>query len=335
MMQFAFRPIKEGRDAMDGNDKYRLPLKPIGMRANGGRQFDPADKKRLVLECLKPGVSVAGIAVANGLNPNLVRKWITDHRKKQGDRQSPASPASSAFIEIVAACEPIKAISAFTGTEAQSVGHHAAAACVRSAGLFESGAPGDIAPEDVTPLLEASLDALTASVLKAMVERHPELDPIIVQRTLDRHRRLPGCGIDGGEGRAVEQGSRPERERMELPDIDDISRQEAGVASCATRMETSLSNEAKRYLRTDEAALFLGLSVRTMEKHRCYGTGPIYRKLGGRVVYALADLEHWANRGILSSTSDSTAIRAAIPKYRTNSPQVANDRRSANNDSCD
>ncbi|WP_245581990.1 helix-turn-helix transcriptional regulator [Phyllobacterium phragmitis] len=100
-------------------------------------------------------------------------------------------------------------------------------------------------------------------------------------------------------------------------------------------METSLSNEAKRYLRTDEAALFLGLSVRTMEKHRCYGTGPIYRKLGGRVVYALADLEHWANRGILSSTSDSTAIRAAIPKYRTNSPQVANDRRSANNDSCD
>ena len=42
-----------------------------------------------------------------------------------------------------------------------------------------------------------------------------------------------------------------------------------------------------RYLRTQEAARFLGLSERTLEKHRTYGTGPAYRKLGGRVVYAI------------------------------------------------
>ena len=41
-----------------------------------------------------------------------------------------------------------------------------------------------------------------------------------------------------------------------------------------------------RFLRTSEAAQFLGLSGRTLEKHRTYGTGPAYRKLGGRVVYA-------------------------------------------------
>ncbi|WP_439605149.1 helix-turn-helix transcriptional regulator, partial [Shinella sp.] len=45
-----------------------------------------------------------------------------------------------------------------------------------------------------------------------------------------------------------------------------------------------------RYLRTPEAARFLGLSGRTLEKHRTYGTGPVYRKLGGRIVYALDDL---------------------------------------------
>ena len=45
-----------------------------------------------------------------------------------------------------------------------------------------------------------------------------------------------------------------------------------------------------RYLRTPEAARFLSLSGRTLEKHRTYGTGPAYRKLGGRVVYALEDL---------------------------------------------
>ena len=59
-----------------------------------------------------------------------------------------------------------------------------------------------------------------------------------------------------------------------------------------------------RFLRTPEAARFLGLSGRTLEKHRTYGTGPTYRKIGGRVVYALPDLQSWADRGTKSSTSD-------------------------------
>ena len=59
-----------------------------------------------------------------------------------------------------------------------------------------------------------------------------------------------------------------------------------------------------RYLRTKEAARFLGLSPRTLEKHRTYGTGPRYSKLGGRVVYSLDDLQEWANRGLKTSTSD-------------------------------
>ena len=60
----------------------------------------------------------------------------------------------------------------------------------------------------------------------------------------------------------------------------------------------------QRFLRTPEAARFLGLSDRTLEKHRTYGTGPAYRKLGGRVVYALEDLKAWADRGFVTSTSD-------------------------------
>jgi predicted DNA-binding transcriptional regulator AlpA len=61
-----------------------------------------------------------------------------------------------------------------------------------------------------------------------------------------------------------------------------------------------------RYLRTPEAARFLGLSGRTLEKHRTYGTGPKYSKIGGRVVYALEDLQAWVSRGEKSSTSDIT-----------------------------
>lgn len=60
----------------------------------------------------------------------------------------------------------------------------------------------------------------------------------------------------------------------------------------------------QRFLRTPEAARFLGLSDRTLEKHRTYGTGPAYRKLGGRVVYSIDDLQAWTERGAVTSTSD-------------------------------
>ena len=62
-------------------------------------------------------------------------------------------------------------------------------------------------------------------------------------------------------------------------------------------MAEKAANLPPRYLRTQEAARFLGLSERTLEKHRTYGTGPTYRKLGGRVVYSVDDLETWTARG--------------------------------------
>ncbi len=69
-------------------------------------------------------------------------------------------------------------------------------------------------------------------------------------------------------------------------------------------MKPDISDLPPRFLRTPEAALFLGLSGRTLEKHRSYGTGPAYRKLGGRVVYAIDDLQAWAERGAVTSTAD-------------------------------
>lgn len=59
-----------------------------------------------------------------------------------------------------------------------------------------------------------------------------------------------------------------------------------------------------RFLKTPDAAVHLGLSPRTLEKHRCYGTGPVFRKLGGRIVYAIIDLDAWAELGARRSTSD-------------------------------
>lgn len=69
-------------------------------------------------------------------------------------------------------------------------------------------------------------------------------------------------------------------------------------------MNTTSSRVTPRFVRTHDAATFLGLSGRTLEKHRCTGTGPVFRKLGGRVVYAIDDLEAWAAERSRNSTSD-------------------------------
>ena len=69
-----------------------------------------------------------------------------------------------------------------------------------------------------------------------------------------------------------------------------------------------------RYLRTPEAARFLGLSGRTLEKHRTFGTGPAYRKIGGRVVYRVEDLQRWADLGLRISTSDPGTAQVRVPK---------------------
>jgi predicted DNA-binding transcriptional regulator AlpA len=71
-----------------------------------------------------------------------------------------------------------------------------------------------------------------------------------------------------------------------------------------------------RFVRTQQAAALLGLSHRTLEKHRTYGTGPVYRKLGGRVLYALEDLQAWADHGARMSTSDPNAQEVLPAKRR-------------------
>jgi predicted DNA-binding transcriptional regulator AlpA len=83
---------------------------------------------------------------------------------------------------------------------------------------------------------------------------------------------------------------------------------------------TNLAGLPPRFLRTPEAADFLGLSSRTLEKHRTYGTGPAYRKLGGRVVYALDDLKAWADRGAVTSTSDP---RGSVLPAKRHDPATA------------
>ena len=60
-----------------------------------------------------------------------------------------------------------------------------------------------------------------------------------------------------------------------------------------------------QYLTNDEAAAFLRLSPRTLEKQRVIGGGPRFRKFGRRVLYAMEDLQVWASARSRDMTCDA------------------------------
>tara|TARA_R100001143_G_scaffold44956_1_gene40263 strand:- start:1037 stop:1387 length:351 start_codon:yes stop_codon:yes gene_type:complete len=63
-------------------------------------------------------------------------------------------------------------------------------------------------------------------------------------------------------------------------------------------------SDTPQYLNNDEAAAFLRLSPRTLEKQRVIGGGPRFRKFGRRVMYAQTDLQAWADARCFETTFD-------------------------------
>lgn len=67
-------------------------------------------KAQVLGECLQPGASVAAVAIARGLNPNVVRKWLAGQNLKRMGAAVPA-PAPRVpglqFVQVeVAQSEP-------------------------------------------------------------------------------------------------------------------------------------------------------------------------------------------------------------------------------------
>jgi hypothetical protein len=85
----------------------------------------------------------------------------------------------------------------------------------------------------------------------------------------------------------------------------------------ADQAQTPQSSQHTNYLTNSEAAAFLRLSPRTLEKHRVIGGGPRFHKFGRRVMYALADLETWASERSFETTFD--------PEYLVRHPGVQRD----------
>lgn len=55
-------------------DTYGMDLMGRPRRRRHSVQF----KEAVILECMRPGVSMAAVALAHGLNANMLRKWVID-----------------------------------------------------------------------------------------------------------------------------------------------------------------------------------------------------------------------------------------------------------------
>ena len=77
------------------------------------RRYHPEKFKLAVLEaCCEPGASVAGIALANGVNANQVRRWMRERgieipkRRMLAPAAQPVPATPPEFVQLPLASEP-------------------------------------------------------------------------------------------------------------------------------------------------------------------------------------------------------------------------------------
>jgi transposase len=94
---------------LEGKPK-RLSERVVKRLRDGRRWFDPQAKRELIEASLRPGVSVAGLALEHGVNANQLRKWIRQHQRRQGEAPMVVAkvPTLPTFIPVVAAGVPVR-----------------------------------------------------------------------------------------------------------------------------------------------------------------------------------------------------------------------------------
>jgi transposase len=86
----------------------------VGRKRDGRRCYDPEAKRELVEVCLRPGISVAGMALAHGINANLLRKWIDHSRSTAAMATAEPAVALPSFVPVVSITTPEPSISALS-----------------------------------------------------------------------------------------------------------------------------------------------------------------------------------------------------------------------------
>ncbi len=65
------------------------------------RRHSEGFRMEMIAACLRPGVSVSAIALANGLNTNLLRRWVKESRERIGSGRGTALEAVRKSMTVV------------------------------------------------------------------------------------------------------------------------------------------------------------------------------------------------------------------------------------------
>ncbi|MGF6755867.1 IS66-like element accessory protein TnpA [Paraburkholderia sp. GAS42] len=87
---------------MTEDDLSFLPLRVTRVGVGGKRSFDPADKRRLIEACVRPGASLSGLALKAGVNANQLHKWVQARERSRPPIGHNEPVPSSAFVSVVA-----------------------------------------------------------------------------------------------------------------------------------------------------------------------------------------------------------------------------------------
>lgn len=133
------------------------PLPIIGVDRGGKRRYDPQAKRKLIQACLEPGISLAGLALAHGVNANLLRKWVVKHQRRVSGEADATAPAASVFVPVIVGAQEPAPIGAPMGTPVTAPLHSSSRVQAR----LPNGVTLELACSDQdTTLLCALIDAL-------------------------------------------------------------------------------------------------------------------------------------------------------------------------------
>ena len=79
------------------------------------RLYSTGFKAELVATCKQPGVSIAAIALANGMNANVLRRWLAEDRQASAGTSEPGVPMKAveprseepAFVPVKVEGQPV------------------------------------------------------------------------------------------------------------------------------------------------------------------------------------------------------------------------------------
>jgi transposase-like protein len=91
---------------MNTTEPASFPTGPARRR----RRHSPEFKAGVIGACRQPGVSIAGVALANGLNANLLRRWVAEveHRDIEAVEMASNTPSTASRTAALASFVPLQ-----------------------------------------------------------------------------------------------------------------------------------------------------------------------------------------------------------------------------------